>query len=562
MPTIFISYRRDDAEGEAGRLFDDLTAQFGADSVFMDVMDIKPGRDFRKVIDENVSSCGVLLALIGKGWINARDDAGRHRLDDPQDFVRLETASALKRDIPVIPVLVHGASMPLAEQLPEELKELAYRNAVELTHARWESDVQVLIKALSGGVGGLPRGVSDIKAGPSMTRRDSPADRIIAKLKNNPVAAVLIAIGTVVIALSTFTDATRNLLRLLKGQSAESARTELNNLSAEYTPQAFVASVRQGDIRKVRLFLAAGMDPNAKDDESNTALMYAIADSRAEMIKDLLNAKADVNEKNSGGATALDWAAARGQVDAVRLLSDKGADAETIDEAFVSAAEKGHPDVMHILLEKGARLNEIRARALLAAAGSTTVGVADQDRSETVKFLLSHGADVNAKDKEGWTGLLLAVDQGRTSVVQTLLDEGADVNAKCECRGYLFGGWTALMMASRDGRDEIVSVLVAKHAAVDIRNNSGKTALTLAAAKGDAAVVRTLLDAGADVNVRDGEGRTPLMQTALEGNVEVANVLLQRGARVEDKDYQGKTALQLAHSEANADLVRLLTRSR
>ena len=153
MPAIFISYRRDDAEGEAGRLFDDLTAQFGADSIFMDVMDIKPGRDFRKAIDENVSSCGGLLALIGKGWINARDDAGRHRLDDPQDFVRLETASALKRDIPVIPVLVHGASMPLAEQLPEELKELAYRNAVELTHARWVIPTfKVLIKALRGGV--------------------------------------------------------------------------------------------------------------------------------------------------------------------------------------------------------------------------------------------------------------------------------------------------------------------------------------------------------------------------------------------------------------------------
>ena len=165
MPAIFISYRRGDAEGEAGRLFDDLTAQFGAKAIFMDVMDIKPGRDFRKVIDENVSSCGVLLAMIGKGWINARDDAGRRRLDDPQDFVRLETASALKRDIPVIPVLVHGASMPLAEQLPEELKELAYRNAVELTHARWESDVQVLIKGLSGDVGGLPRGANALKAG-------------------------------------------------------------------------------------------------------------------------------------------------------------------------------------------------------------------------------------------------------------------------------------------------------------------------------------------------------------------------------------------------------------
>lgn len=164
MPAIFISYRREDAEGEAGRLFDDLAAQFGSDFIFMDVVDIKPGRDFRKVIDENVSSCGVLLALIGKGWTNARDGAGRRRLDDPQDFVRLETASALKRDILVIPVLVHGASMPLAEQLPEELKELAYRNAVELTHARWESDVQVLIKALSGYVG-LPKGASEMKAG-------------------------------------------------------------------------------------------------------------------------------------------------------------------------------------------------------------------------------------------------------------------------------------------------------------------------------------------------------------------------------------------------------------
>jgi TPR repeat protein len=145
---IFLSYRRDDAEGEAGRLFDFLTAEFGADKVFMDVTGIEPGRDFRKVIDQNVTSCGVLLAMIGKGWLDAKDDAGRPRLDDPMDFVRLETASALKRDIPVIPVLVHGGRMPRPEQLPEDLKDLAYRNAVELTHPRWDSDVQLLIKVL------------------------------------------------------------------------------------------------------------------------------------------------------------------------------------------------------------------------------------------------------------------------------------------------------------------------------------------------------------------------------------------------------------------------------
>lgn len=153
---IFLSYRRDDAEGEAGRLFDDLTAEFGTDKVFMDVAGIELGRDFRKVIDENVSSCGVLLAMIGKSWIDAKDEEGRRRLDAPLDFVRLETASALKRDIPVIPVLVQRGRMPRPEELPEDVRDLSFRNAVELTHARWDSDVQLLIKALRPHVGNPP----------------------------------------------------------------------------------------------------------------------------------------------------------------------------------------------------------------------------------------------------------------------------------------------------------------------------------------------------------------------------------------------------------------------
>ena len=105
MRSIFVSYRRQDAEGEAGRLFDDLVSHFGEGSVFMDVAAIEVGRDFRKAIDESVATCGVLLAIIGKDWIEAENEAGQRRLDDPSDFVRLENASALKRDIPVIPVL-------------------------------------------------------------------------------------------------------------------------------------------------------------------------------------------------------------------------------------------------------------------------------------------------------------------------------------------------------------------------------------------------------------------------------------------------------------------------
>jgi hypothetical protein len=158
MRAIFISYRREDSEGHAGRLFRDLCERFGKGVVFMDVAGIEPGRDFRRVIDQQVASCGVLLAIIGKDWLTVADERGQRRLDDPIDFVRIETATALKRDIPVVPILVHGARIPRPEQLPEDLKELAYRNSVELTHARWESDVQVLIKALLPYVDAAPAG--------------------------------------------------------------------------------------------------------------------------------------------------------------------------------------------------------------------------------------------------------------------------------------------------------------------------------------------------------------------------------------------------------------------
>jgi len=148
MRGIFISYRRDDAEGQAGRLFDDLSAHFGRDAVFMDVAGIKKGVDFRRIIDEHVASCGVLLVIIGKRWLTATDSQGRRRLDDPNDFVRLETAAALSRDIPVVPVLVQDAVMPTEQELPDALKELAFRNGTGLTHARWDSDVKLLIEDL------------------------------------------------------------------------------------------------------------------------------------------------------------------------------------------------------------------------------------------------------------------------------------------------------------------------------------------------------------------------------------------------------------------------------
>lgn len=176
MRAIFISYRRDDSEGHAGRLYDDLVQEFGDGAVFMDVAGIEPGIDFRKVIDKNVSSCGVLLALIGPAWLDAKDEEGHRRLDNPMDFVRLETAAALKREIPVVPVLVSKARMPRPDQLPEDLKELAYRNGVELTHPRWDTDVQALVKALRRHVDAQPEAIDRVQV--PVVEKTTPTDKM------------------------------------------------------------------------------------------------------------------------------------------------------------------------------------------------------------------------------------------------------------------------------------------------------------------------------------------------------------------------------------------------
>ena len=109
MPRIFISYRRDDSAAHAGRLYDRLEGHFGQENVFMDVDAIQPGLDFVEVVQEAVGSCDALIAVIGKEWQRVVDGSGRRRLENPEDLVRLEIATALSRNIRVIPVLVQGA---------------------------------------------------------------------------------------------------------------------------------------------------------------------------------------------------------------------------------------------------------------------------------------------------------------------------------------------------------------------------------------------------------------------------------------------------------------------
>jgi hypothetical protein len=145
---IFISYRRSDSSGYAGRIFDRLAPSFSRERVFMDVDNIELGLDFVEVLSDRVASCDALLAIIGRDWLEARDAAGKRRLDDPHDFVRIEIEAALKRNTRVIPVLVEGASMPSSDELPEPLKGLARRQGVEISHNRFDSDADLLIRAL------------------------------------------------------------------------------------------------------------------------------------------------------------------------------------------------------------------------------------------------------------------------------------------------------------------------------------------------------------------------------------------------------------------------------
>jgi hypothetical protein len=149
MAGIFINYRRDDAPGVAGRLGDRLAKSFSRRAIFMDVDAMRPGLDFVKQLEEQVSKCDVLLAIIGPNWAKAADEKGQRRLDSDRDYVRIEIASALKREIPVIPVLVNGATMPAEDDLPGDLKPLVNRHALELRHTRFDGDSAAIIDGLT-----------------------------------------------------------------------------------------------------------------------------------------------------------------------------------------------------------------------------------------------------------------------------------------------------------------------------------------------------------------------------------------------------------------------------
>jgi hypothetical protein len=160
MGFIFICYRREDTSANAGRLHDRLTQVFGTEQVFMDVDGIQPGEDFVERIETMVTSCDAMLVVIGKHWLAAAGGSDVPRLADPQDYVRLEISTALKRKIRVIPVLVSGAQLPRSEDLPQDLVQLARRQAVEIKDASFSQDLVPLINTLQSLLGELSEPVA------------------------------------------------------------------------------------------------------------------------------------------------------------------------------------------------------------------------------------------------------------------------------------------------------------------------------------------------------------------------------------------------------------------
>ena len=398
----------------------------------------------------------------------------------------------------------------------------------------------------------------------------------------------------------------------------DAARKELARIPLEYTPGAFVDSVAKRKQAAALLFLKAGIDPDSVDDRGVTALMRAAGHGDVVIMNALLGLRASVNQRNRRGETALEWAALADHVEVVRTLLLRGADAESVNRAFIVSAQRARAQALLVLYERVGDKPKAASEALRRAAGSSFLDVEESELIEVSRLLLQRGADVNAPDDDGWAALTAAVESRRGRLVRFLVESGANVNYRCACGGYLSGGYTPLamavqrdqpqiadmllkagadvnvptgqgatplMIASKSGnftlvetllakgadsnaRDQqgntallegadriaIVRALLASGAVVDAQNEDGVTPLMYAVALGQDEVAGVLLDAGANVNAKNKAGRTPLMVAVRRGWIDVARLLLQRGARADDKDEGDRTALAYAEALSPGDI--------
>ena len=412
-------------------------------------------------------------------------------------MVRTEILTALDQKKRLIPVLLFGASMPRKEELPAALSELAVRNAIEIRDTHFDSDVADLINALS----------------PSSSER--------VKRDRRRTATYAVAIAALALLLGAW------LYPRVVLTSAD-ARERIASLGGRYDASSFVAYAANGDAHLVDLFLRAGMDPNVWNGRGETAVSRAAGEGHLDVLKTLVRHGAHVDDGlapavSSKRQDVLDFLltqhptqdavsgslalAARGRdVRAVRALLGAGANVNynKYGTALAEAAFYGAGDVIELLLANGADASI--ADTMSTANGEIALHYAIRGTdSSSFPLLLRATKNLNARDNDGATPLLVAILHEKPRLVGPLLDRGADPKIPRK------DGMTPLMVAALYGVPGVIGPLVSHGADVNARDDNGQTALMYAvAAPGtaprSAEIVKALLDNGADPTIRDRNG--------------------------------------------------------
>jgi uncharacterized protein len=427
--------------------------------------------------------------------------------------------------------------------------------------------------------------LSELQTGGPEAQPPTRFEQIVSRVKNNSLIATLLLLGTIIIALGTFTDALTHLNDFIRRNRPDAARAKLGPMSLEFTSEDFIESVRRNDLHAVKIFLAARMDPNARGGAGNTALIEAVKNGYTEIVHALLKSGADVNAVGSysfSGYTALDFAMPD-KKELFRLLWRKGATADTVNRTFVTAARHLDTNYLKILLHEvpgwnaglRADLKAVGGKALIAAVSMRTGTPMHDEIRNTVRFLLDRGVDPNFSDPNSssdapWTALHGAAYGGHSEAVQALLKKGADINATFYGgQGNMLSGNTPLMMAIQEKHCETARLLLEQQVDINHKNDKGETALIIAANERysggqSLSIIRALLERGADLEVQttDSNGSTALMKAAFNGLSEVVRIFLEAGADANKKSKEGRTALHFAAKWGDADMITALLQHR
>lgn len=282
-------------------------------------------------------------------------------------------------------------------------------------------------------------------------------------------------------------------------------------------------AICRDDLEMARLLLEKGADVNAKAKENDwTPLMDATARGHKEMVNLLLEKRAEVNAKTKDGWTALMWAFSRGDLEMVKILRDQGADFnfkfKDGHNVMMDATVRGDKQEIQRLL----KLEALRNTKTPAQLGIELVSAAQNGRIEEIRNLRDIGADINFRYQISRTPLMVA---SSSEAAEILLNNGAEIEARDS------NGWTALVLAVQAGRLDVAQLLLKRGADIQARDNHGRTVLMHAAWLGQPEMVRFLLDKGVDINAKDDSGNTALSYAARQKHPEVMDLLRAHGAR-------------------------------